>query len=105
MRGATAVVLTLLLTLPVAGQPGRAGEGGGRFQATAIPGHDGQPPSVILLDTVTGQSWILVRTPGPPVQWAPLRFWSGGNPPVLSALPPGPEVVGNRPAGTDGAAR
>jgi len=82
----------------------------GRFAATAVPGAAGASPLVILLDTATGQSWTLVQLPGPPLHWAPLRFWgpggaagSGtGRPPELAPLPPGPAGVGARPL--DGAA-
>jgi hypothetical protein len=52
-----------------------------------------------MVDTATGQSWILVQTPGPPVQWAPVRFWTPGSPPQLAPLPPAPGAVGSRPAG------
>lgn len=75
----------------------------GRYQVTAAPGAAGEPPTVVMLDTATGQSWVLVQTPGPPVQWAPLRFWAPGNPPVLSPLPPSAADVGSRSSGGDAA--
>ncbi|MBR0646637.1 hypothetical protein [Plastoroseomonas hellenica] len=83
------IPLAALLLLPgvAAAQPAPAP---GRYQA--VPGNP-----TVLIDTATGQSWVLVQTPGPPVQWAPLRFWTPGN--VLAPLPPAPGAVGNRPSG------
>lgn len=83
------IPLAALLLLPglAAAQPATAP---GRYQA--VPGNP-----TVLIDTATGQSWVLVQTPGPPVQWAPLRFWSPGN--VLAPLPPAPGAVGTRNPG------
>jgi hypothetical protein len=89
MRPSRILLAALLLAPGLAlAQPAPAP---GRYQVTATAG---SPP--IMIDTVTGQSWVLVQTPGPPVQWAPLRFWNPGN--TLTPLPPGPGVVGNRPS-------
>ena len=68
----------------------------GRYQVVAAPSGAGSVPVVMLVDTATGQSWLLVQTPGPPVQWAPVRFWTPGDPPVLVPLPPAPGAVGSR---------
>ena len=78
--------------------PAFAAEPAGRYQVTAAPAAAGSPPTVVMVDTATGQSWILVQTPGPPVQWAPVRFWTPGSPPTLEALPPAATGVGTRPA-------
>ncbi len=90
-RLALAPALALLACLPgpAAAQP----QPTGRYQVTATAG---SPPTVVMHDTTTGQSWVLVQTPGPPVQWAPLRFWAPDN--RLTALPPTPTTVGTRPA-------
>lgn len=78
--------------LPAAAQapPDQAG----RYQVVAAPGAAGAAPVLVMVDTATGQSWVLVQTPGPPVQWAPVRFWTPGNPPVLVPLPPVPAAIG-----------
>ncbi|WP_426954994.1 hypothetical protein [Muricoccus radiodurans] len=95
----------IIAALVVAGLAGTAGPSlaqpapaAGRFQVAAAPGAPGAPPTVVMVDTATGQSWVLVQTPGPPVQWAPVRFWTPGSPPALAPLPPGPSEVGTRPA-------
>jgi len=63
----------------------------GRYQVTTAAG---TPPTIIMHDTSTGQSWVLVQTPGPPVQWAPVRFWGPAS--TLTPLPPTPTTVGPR---------
>ena len=87
------IALAAAAALPAAAGPAAAQQSG-RYQVTAVPGAAGGQPTVVMLDTATGQSWTLVQTPGPPVQWAPLRFWTPGNPPTLSPLPSPPAAVG-----------
>ncbi|MFT8243675.1 hypothetical protein [Roseomonas sp. BN140053] len=100
MSGGGSLWLAALLVfgLPAAAAEPAAGDAPGRFQAVAAAGAPGAPGTVVLLDTHTGQSWVLVQTAGPPVQWAPVRYWTPGTPPVLQALPPAPATVGSRPA-------
>ncbi|MBR0655675.1 hypothetical protein [Plastoroseomonas arctica] len=83
-----ALALLCLPSLAVA-QP----QPNGRYQVTAAIG---TPPTIVMHDTSTGQSWVLVQTPGPPVQWAPVRFWGPQN--SLTPLPPTPTTVGTRAA-------
>lgn len=85
-------VLAVAVSLPASAQQA------GRYQVVGAPGNATSPPTVVLVDTATGQSWILVQTPGPPVQWAPVRFFTPGNPPTLAPTPPVAAAVGNRPA-------
>ena len=100
-------VLVVTLCFPVMAQragaqgtgvQGTGTQGAGRYQVTAASGEGNAPPTVVLVDTATGQSWVLVQTPGPPVQWAPVRFFTPGNPPTLAPTPPPVASVGSRPA-------
>ena len=62
----------------------------GRYQMVAVPASQSQTfPETLLLDTVTGRSWILYHETGQSIEWLPLRF-SGGKdrPPTLSPPPP-----------------
>lgn len=64
----------------------------GRYQMVAVPASQSQTfPETLLLDTVTGRSWILYHETGQSIEWLPLRF-SGGKdrPPSLS--PPAPDA-------------
>jgi hypothetical protein len=66
----------------------------GRYQMVAVPASQAQTfPEALLLDTATGQSWMLYHETGQPIQWLPLPFWTGKDRPVRP-LPPSPEVVG-----------
>ena len=58
-RLALAPAFVLIACLPghAAAQP----QPTGRFQVTATAG---SPPTVVMHDTTTGQSWVLVQTPG-----------------------------------------
>jgi hypothetical protein len=97
MRRCRTLLTAAALLLGAAGAA--AAQAPGRYQVVAAPGGGDAPPSLVMVDTATGQSWILVQTPGPPVQWAPVRFWTPGSPPQLAPLPPAPGAVGSRPAG------
>ena len=78
--------------VPLAGSPG--GSKIGRYQMVAVPASQAQTfPEALLLDTVTGQSWMLYHETGQPIQWLPLPFWAGKDRPI-TALPPPPEAVG-----------
>jgi hypothetical protein len=66
----------------------------GRYQMTAVPASQSQTfPQTFLLDTATGQSWILYHETGQSIQWLPLRFWDGKDRPP-TPLPPSAEAVG-----------
>ncbi|WP_376088624.1 hypothetical protein ACE7GA_16465 [Roseomonas sp. CCTCC AB2023176] len=97
MRSVMAGLMGLVLAMPAAAQPARSGETAGRYAVTSVAGSNGGPATVIMVDTATGQTWMLVQTPGPPIQWAPVRFLTPGNPATLTPLPPAPNAVGTRP--------
>jgi hypothetical protein len=66
----------------------------GRYQVVAVPASQSQTfPETILVDTATGQSWMLYHETGQAIQWLPLRFWAGKDRP-LASLPPSPDVEG-----------
>ena len=66
----------------------------GRYQMVAAPASQSQTfPETLLLDTATGQSWVLYHETGQAIQWLPLRFW-GGKDRSATPLPPSPEAVG-----------
>jgi hypothetical protein len=66
----------------------------GRYQMVAVPASQAQTfPEALLLDTATGQSWMLYHETGQPIQWLPLPFWAGKDRPV-AVLPPPPEEGG-----------
>ena len=66
----------------------------GRYQMVAVPASQSQTfPETLLLDTTTGQSWILYHETGQSIEWQPLRFSVGRDRP-LTPLPPSPDAVG-----------
>jgi hypothetical protein len=66
----------------------------GRYQMVAVPASQSQTfPETLLLDTTTGQSWILYHETGQSIEWQPLRFSAGRDRP-LTPLPPSPDAVG-----------
>ena len=66
----------------------------GRYQVVAVPASQSQTfPETILVDTATGQTWMLYHETGQAIQWLPLRFWAGKDRP-LAPLPPPPDVEG-----------
>jgi hypothetical protein len=66
----------------------------GRYQMLAVPASQAQTfPEALLLDTATGQSWMLYHETGQAIQWLPLRFWAGRDRPAIP-LPPSPDAVG-----------
>lgn len=65
----------------------------GRYQMIAAPASQSQTfPEALLLDTATGQTWMLYHETGRAIQWFPLPFSSGKDRPVF--LPPAPEAGG-----------
>jgi hypothetical protein len=66
----------------------------GRYQMVAVPASQSQTfPQTLLLDTATGQTWILYHETGQAIQWLPLRFSAGTDRPQ-TPLPPSPDAVG-----------
>lgn len=66
----------------------------GRYQMVAVAASQAQTfPEALLLDTATGQSWMLYHETGQAIQWVPLPFWAGRDRPG-TPLPPPPDAVG-----------
>ena len=66
----------------------------GRYQMIAVPASQSQTfPETLLLDTASGQTWILYHETGQSIQWLPLRFSAGKDRPA-TPLPPSPDAVG-----------
>ena len=65
----------------------------GRYQLAVVPASQAQTfPEALLLDTATGQAWMLYHETGRAIQWFPLPFSSGKDRPAF--LPPPPEAPG-----------
>ena len=65
----------------------------GRYQMVAVPASQSQTfPEALLLDTATGQSWILYHETGRAIEWIPLPFSAGKDRPS-PFLPPRPDQV------------
>jgi hypothetical protein len=66
----------------------------GRYQMIAVPASQSQTfPETLLMDTATGQTWILYHETGQSIEWLPLRFSAGKDRPA-TPLPPSPDAVG-----------
>ena len=66
----------------------------GRYQLAVVPASQAQTfPEALLLDTATGQAWMLYHETGQAIQWIPLRFSAGRDQPA-TPLPPSPGAVG-----------
>ncbi|HZZ25589.1 MAG TPA: hypothetical protein VFE60_24890 [Roseiarcus sp.] len=66
----------------------------GRYQMVAVPASQSQTfPETLLVDTATGQTWILYHETGQAIEWLPLRFSAGKDRPA-TPLPPSPDAVG-----------
>ena len=66
----------------------------GRYQMIAVPASQSQTfPQTLLMDTGTGQTWILYHETGQSIEWLPLRFSAGKDRPS-TPLPPSPDAVG-----------
>jgi hypothetical protein len=65
----------------------------GRYQMVAVPASQAQTfPEALLLDTATGQSWMLYHETGQAIQWLPLPFWAGRDR-QATPLPPPPDAA------------
>jgi len=65
----------------------------GRYQMVAVPASQSQTfPEALLLDTATGQTWMLYHETGRAIQWFPLPFSSAQDRPAF--LPPPPAAAG-----------
>ena len=65
----------------------------GRYQMVAVPASQSQTfPEALLLDTATGQTWMLYHESGRAIQWFPLPFSSAKDRPAF--LPPPPDAAG-----------
>jgi hypothetical protein len=63
----------------------------GRYQMVAVPASQSQTfPEALLLDTATGQTWMLYHETGRAIQWFPLPFSSAKDRPAF--LPPPPDA-------------
>lgn len=61
----------------------------GRYQMVAVPASQAQTfPEALLLDTATGQSWMLYHETGRAIQWIPLPFSAGKDRPQTLLPPP-----------------
>jgi hypothetical protein len=91
-KTAAGLLLTLLAATGAAqGQTPQVG----RYQMVAVPASQSQTfPQTLLLDTVTGQTWMLYHETGQAIEWLPLRFSAGKDRPG-TPLPPSPDVVGS----------
>jgi hypothetical protein len=88
------VVALLAMLLAVTGSARGQEPQVGRYQMVAVPASQAQTfPEALLLDTATGQSWMLYHETGQAIQWLPLRFSAGRDHPA-TPLPPSPDAVG-----------
>jgi hypothetical protein len=89
------LIIVLLAMLLAATQSAYSQEAKvGRYQMVAVPASESQTfPQTLLLDTGTGQTWILYHETGQAIQWVPLRFSAGKDRPA-TLLPPSPDAVG-----------
>jgi hypothetical protein len=66
----------------------------GRYQMIAVPASQSQTfPETLLMDTATGQTWILYHETGQSIEWLPLRFSAGKDRPA-TPLPPSADALG-----------
>ncbi len=88
------VVVLLAMLLAAAGSAHGQEARVARYQMVVVPASQSQTfPEALLMDTATGQSWMLYHEPGQAIQWLPLRFWGGKDRPA-TPLPPSPDAVG-----------
>jgi hypothetical protein len=89
----TAVALLALLPAVIESAHGEEPHVG-RYQMVAVPASQSQTfPETLLVDTATGQTWILYHETGQLIEWLPLRFSAGKDRPG-TPLPPSPDTVG-----------
>jgi len=85
-------VVMLLAMLSAAGTAHAEQPQVGRYQMVAVPASQSQTfPQTLLLDTSTGQTWILYHESGQAIQWLPLPFWAGKDR-SPAPLPPPPDA-------------
>lgn len=85
-------VVMLLAMLSAAGTAHAEQPQVGRYQMVAVPASQSQTfPQTLLLDTSTGQTWILYHESGQAIQWLPLPFWVGKDRSSVP-LPPPPDA-------------
>ena len=86
-------MLALTTLLAAAGSAYGQQSQAGRYQMVAVPASQSQTfPEALLIDTATGQSWILYHETGRAIEWIPLPFSSAKDRPVF--LPPPPDAAG-----------
>jgi hypothetical protein len=67
----------------------------GRYQMVAVPASQSQTfPEALLLDTATGQTWMLYHETGRAIQWFPLPFSAGKDRPAFLPPPPPSDAGG-----------
>ena len=89
----TVAALFVVLFMATAGARGEELKVG-RYQMVAVPASQAQTfPEALLLDTATGQSWLLYHETGQAIEWLPLPFWGGKDRPA-TPLPPPPDAAG-----------
>lgn len=87
---AAPLAMLLIATAGAHGEEPKAG----RYQMVAVPASQAQTfPEALLLDTATGQSWLLYHETGQAIEWLPLPFWAGKDRPA-SPLPPPADAAG-----------
>jgi hypothetical protein len=70
----------------------------GRYQMVAVPASQAQTfPEALLLDTATGQTWMLYHETGRAIQWLPLPFSAGKDRPAFLPPPPPTDAEGAPP--------
>lgn len=90
---AAPLAMLLVATAGAHGQEPQVAPKAGRYQMVAVPASQAQTfPEALLLDTATGQSWLLYHETGQAIEWLPLRFWAGKDRPA-TPLPPPPDAV------------
>lgn len=100
MRFAAALAAVLALaTAPATGQTSPPG----RYQIVVVPGKSDDPAKAILLDTATGQNWILREGTDLKTFWFETLFWgapeSQGAHATLGNLPPLPGPLRDQETG------
>ena len=81
--------ITVLAAIVSSGTTPAVAQQVGRFQVVAAPPSSSEATGeIILLDTVTGQTWTLDQALGSIIKWLPLQYYGG--PTKLVPLPPPP---------------
>ena len=86
---AASLAMLLIAAASVHGQEPQVAPKAGRYQMVAVPASQAQTfPEALLLDTATGQSWMLYHETGRAIQWIPLPFSAGKDRPQTLLPPP-----------------